>query len=76
MPQKVRQMEAVLEELRSNFDRALDLDVQEVRARLSRAESENTLLRAEVTELRRAVDMLRRIASEHEARLAQCEQKI
>ena len=75
MPQRVRQMEAVLDELRHNFDRALDLDVQEVRARLGRAESENALLRSEVSELRCAVDLLRRIASEHEARLAQCEQR-
>lgn len=76
MPQKVRQMEAVLEELRHNFEHALDLDVKEVRARLGRVESENALLRTEVAELRRAVELLRRIASEHEARLAQCEQKI
>ena len=75
MPQRVRQMEAVLEELRQNFDRALDLDVAEVRARLGRAESENTLLRAELAELRRAVELLRRIANEHEARLAQCEKR-
>ncbi|MBN2360466.1 MAG: hypothetical protein JXR83_13510 [Deltaproteobacteria bacterium] len=74
MPQRVRQMEAVLEELRHNFDRALDLDVREVRARLGRVESENALLRAEVADLRRACDLLRRIASEHEARLVQLEQ--
>ena len=73
MPQADRAMDPILDELRSNFDRALSLDVKDMTRRLAQVEDDNKTLRSEVDELKQAVDLLRRIASDHEGRLRQSE---
>ncbi len=69
MPLPDREMEPILEELRVNFDRALSADLEHMRSALESREAENLALRSELDELKQTVELLRRIASDHEQRL-------
>ncbi|MFH1808335.1 MAG: hypothetical protein ABIJ09_06315 [Pseudomonadota bacterium] len=69
IPSRDRDLEPILDELRQNFDRAMNLDVQGLRERVELLEAENRGLRGELVELKQGFELLRHIASEHEERL-------